>query len=76
LSESYVDSIVFTGWLSITHRRERRAFPDGQSCLVLAAARLRHVTGAKGSSIRYLDMNLLAECTFQEHGMETDELTA
>jgi len=51
-------------------------FPDGQSCLVLAAARLRHVTGTKGSSTRYLDMTLLAKCTLEEHGTETDELTA
>ena len=35
------------------------AFPDGQSCLNLAAARLRHVAGTKWSSKRYLDMTLL-----------------
>ena len=39
------------------------AFPDGQSCLNLAAARLRHVAGAKWSSKRYLDMTLLKKHT-------------
>jgi len=52
------------------------AFPDGQSCLVLAAARLRHITGTKGSSIRYLDMTLLEECDLEEPETENDELTA
>lgn len=35
------------------------AFPDGQSCLNLAAARLRHIAGTKWSTRRYLDMALL-----------------
>ena len=35
------------------------AFPDGQSCLSLAAARLRHIAGTKWSTRRYLDMTLL-----------------
>ena len=35
------------------------AFPDGQSCLNLAAARLRHIAGTKWSSKRYLDMTFL-----------------
>ena len=35
------------------------AFPDGQSCLNLAAARLRHIAGTKWSAKRYLDMTLL-----------------
>jgi putative transposase len=34
------------------------AFPDGNSCLNLAAARLRHVAGTTWSSKRYLTMNL------------------
>jgi len=33
------------------------AFPDGNSCLNLAAARLRHVAGTAWSSKRYLTMN-------------------
>ena len=32
------------------------AFPDGKSCLNLAAARLRHIAGTAWSSKRYLDM--------------------
>ena len=35
------------------------AFPDGQSALNLAAARLRHIAGTKWSTKRYLNMNLL-----------------
>ena len=44
-------------------RRSRvvRAFPDGQSALMLCAARLRHVSGTKWGSRRYLDMDLLRE---------------
>ena len=35
------------------------AFPDGQSCLNLAAARLRHIAGTTWSAKRYLNMELL-----------------
>ena len=35
------------------------AFPDGQSALNLAAARLRHVAGTEWSTKRYLSMDLL-----------------
>ncbi|MDE2465598.1 MAG: IS256 family transposase [Alphaproteobacteria bacterium] len=35
------------------------AFPDGQSCLNLAAARLRHIAGTSWSSKRYLTMDAL-----------------
>jgi putative transposase len=37
------------------------AFPDGQSALNLAAARLRHVAGSEWSPKRYLSMNLLKD---------------
>ena len=37
-------------------------FPDGESALMLVAARLRHVAGTKWGSRRYLDLQLL------EHG--------
>ena len=49
------------------HREIRRrtrvvgAFPDGQSALMLVAARLRHVAGTKWGTRRYLDMNRLKE---------------
>ena len=36
------------------------SFPDGQSALNLAAARLRHVAGTEWSTKRYLSMDLLA----------------
>ena len=35
------------------------AFPDGQSALNLAAAKLRHIAGTRWSAKRYLNMNLL-----------------
>jgi len=37
------------------------AFPDGQSALNLAAARLRHVAGSEWSTKRYLSMEFLKE---------------
>jgi transposase-like protein len=37
------------------------AFPDGQSALMLVAARLRHTAGTRWGSRRYLDMNRLHE---------------
>ena len=35
------------------------AFPDGESALNLAAARLRHIAGTHWSTRRYLDMQPL-----------------
>ena len=32
------------------------AFPDGQSCLNLAAARLRHIAGTQWSTRKYMKM--------------------
>lgn len=37
------------------------AFPEGNSALMLVAARLRHIAGTKWSSKRYLNMQLLRE---------------
>jgi transposase-like protein len=37
------------------------AFPDGNSALMLVAARLRHIAGSKWGDRRYLDMDLLDE---------------
>jgi transposase-like protein len=39
------------------------AFPDGNSALMLVAARLRHVAGSQWGSRRYLDMDRLTENT-------------
>ncbi len=36
-------------------------FPDGESAVMLVAARLRHVAGTKWGARRYLDMGRLAE---------------
>lgn len=37
------------------------AFPDGQSALMLVAARLRHIAGTKWGTRRYLNMDRLDE---------------
>ena len=37
------------------------AFPDGNSALNLAAARLRHIAGTRWSTKRYLNMQLLKQ---------------
>ena len=37
------------------------AFPDGQSALNLAAARLRHIAGTAWSTKRYLNIDLLKD---------------
>jgi hypothetical protein len=47
-----------------THGRRTRvvgAFPDGQSALNLAAARLRHIAGTAWSTKRYLNIELLKD---------------
>lgn len=55
------------------------AFPDGQSALMLVAARLRHVAGTKWGARRYLDMRRLREMkmdrmeTMQEDQTETQQ---
>ena len=37
------------------------SFPDGESALMLVAARLRHVAGTKWESRRYMDLQLLEQ---------------
>jgi putative transposase len=44
------------------------AFPDGQSCLNLAAARLRHIAGTKWSTRKYMNMAPLHEARNNHHG--------
>jgi putative transposase len=44
------------------------AFPDGQSCLNLAAARLRHIVGTQWSTRRYMSMDPLKELKLQANG--------
>jgi putative transposase len=48
------------------------AFPDGQSCLNLAAARLRHIAGTQWSTRRYMNMRPL----YQAAQTETDVAVA
>jgi putative transposase len=42
------------------------AFPDGNSALMLVAARLRHLAGTRWSSKRYLNMDLLRELELEK----------
>lgn len=42
------------------------AFPDGESALMLVAARVRHVAGTRWSTRRYLDMKKLREQRIEE----------
>ena len=37
------------------------AFPDGNSALILCAARLRHIAGTQWGAKKYLNMDLLKE---------------
>ena len=50
------------------------SFPDGNSALMLVAARLRYVTGTKWGLRRYMDMNRLKE--LDNHGYQPKEQTA
>lgn len=45
------------------------AFPDGQSAVMLVAARLRHVAGTRWGTRRYLDMARLRELITAEVGV-------
>ena len=42
------------------------AFPDGNSALMLVAARLRHIAGTRWSTKRYLNMKLLKEMEIEK----------
>lgn len=46
------------------------AFPDGQSCLNLAAARLRHIAGKQWSTRRYMNMAPLKEMKMETEGAD------
>ena len=48
------------------------AFPDGNSALMLVAARLRHVAGTKWGTRKYLNMERLN----QQHREEAPEAVA
>ena len=44
------------------------AFPDGQSCLNLAAARLRYIAGTAWSTKRYMNMRPLYQPQLMQTG--------
>ncbi len=47
------------------------AFPDGQSCLNLAAARLRHIAGTQWSTRKYMNMAPLHAAQTEAYGAAT-----
>jgi transposase-like protein len=61
--------------MKVVRRRTRLvgAFPDGQSALMLAAARRRHIAETKWGTRRYLDMDWLP---VPEEGERTDGAVA
>jgi len=42
------------------------SFPDGESALMLVAARLRHISNSTWSERKYLNMDLLIECEMED----------
>lgn len=44
------------------------AFPDGQSCLNLAAARLRHIAATQWSTRKYMNMDPLHAANTEAYG--------
>jgi transposase-like protein len=44
------------------------AFPDGQSCLNLAAARLRHIAGTQWSPRKHMNMPPLRAANNEAYG--------
>ena len=42
------------------------SFPDGESALMLVAARLRHISGSTWSERKYLNMDLFIDCDQEE----------
>ena len=49
------------------------AFPDGNSALMLVAARLRHMASTKWGTRRYLDMSRLREHDQQREASQASE---
>jgi putative transposase len=52
------------------------AFPDGNSALMLVAARLRHISGTRWGTRRYLNMELLSELKIEEKESDYSLATA
>lgn len=57
----------YTRYLTLSQTRVVGAFPDGESALNLAAARLRHIAGTHWSTRRYLNMQPLHEMKLTAH---------
>ena len=80
LIEMYLAGVSMRRVEDITEVRRRTrvvgAFPDGQSALMLVAARLRHVAGTRWGTRKYLDMSRLRETArLDDRLSEQDTLT-
>jgi transposase-like protein len=65
VNDELAESMRACGGMHDLIRRRTRvvgAFPDGNSAINLAAARLRHIAGTRWSTKRYLNMKLLRQC--------------
>jgi transposase-like protein len=51
------------------------AFPDGNSAVMLSAARLRHVAGTRWGTRKYLDMDRLIELEREREQQEQEAMT-
>ena len=49
-------------------------FPDGNSALMLVAARLRHIAGTKWGMRKYLDIDLIRETEEEEPAIEASQI--
>ena len=49
------------------------SFPDGNSVLMLSAARLRHVAGTKWGTRRYMDMQRLYDLEHERRQQEEEQ---
>ena len=61
----YASDATDAEWARIMREIRRRtcvvgSFPDGKSCLKLAAARLRHIAGTQWSTRKHMNMTPLA----------------
>jgi hypothetical protein len=60
--ESSVEEALIDIVVHCTATSSANSFPNGQSALNLAAARLRHIAGIAWSINRYLNVELLNQC--------------
>ena len=52
------------------------AFPDGNSAVMLSAARLRHVAGMRWGTRKYLDMDRLIDPEHEREQQEQEQVVS